>query len=433
MGFSVVIDQNNTIVSSSEPAIVNDGIVMFFSGVVYNEEYIKSTHRITAHSTAEMFLEILKSHADIPSIISKINGIFSLVIVDDTTKTIVAFRDRNGLGSLRYSFDINNSITFRDSVFNGNNYMPIQEVPPGQILIFLCGEVVNKITYNDYEKQGNYWLDIRDKYLVTKYRSKFKTVVPQLSHLNTDQIIENSPLLLETTNYPEKVEMFKFLQCVRAFEQSEYEKLNSLLRRAVSVITSFVKDEIYVFLNNDVSTICLVHILKSIKARFKTFSVHKEFEEAIPPRASIVFDTDHTKIFYDPVTIMYEIGQYTEIENGENIIPTFVFCKHIGTLSECPQAILPTLANELFSKPTNRLSMIISKPVLETSVCTEKFNVQVHYPYADIHVVKFALFLNAGYKNYMGKTQSRCVLKIVASHEIEDKELIDIIFSDRVV
>lgn len=386
MVFAITIDQSdNKIIKSTTPTVQSDHLLLFFSGTIYNHAYLKAVYKLESNTVEEIVFEIFKTQTDIGSIIPKINGIFSIVVVDKAADSIIAIRDRNGFGMIRRRIETSGNYTITDeSLVNEMLYSEL--LSPGEIVIFDKHSSLSSTTYNDYEKQWQYWQGVRNRYVVTKHGPRFKGIAQSVSHLTTDQIIEFSSEILTRTNYPEKVEMFKFLQCVKMFEACEYSKLTELLKRALkAIVSSAGNTELCVLLDDSVSTTCIVVLLREIGVtNFKTFSVHNEFEKIFIPAIVSTLKTDHTPILYNPRTTP--------------VVSTYIFCKHVGQLSDTPTVLLPTLASEIFSEnPVADLTSETTRTmILKTTECIDKFNLSAHYPYGDIHVIKYALFLKNG-------------------------------------
>ena len=447
--FTVTINQNdNSIVSETLPTAECEHIALYFSGTVYNKNYIKKTYNIVQNEIDDVLLEILKTQRNLPEVVSKINGIFSILVYDKSSKTIIAVRDRSGFGALSYKLNDDGSFTFSNISTPVSTTTPV--VPVGNFLIFYNNDAVSLVNYNDYEKQGKYWLNIRNRYLVSKHRCKFKAIAKSLESLTTDQILTFADDIIRGTAYPEKVDMFKFLQYAKLFAICEYTKLYNLLTISLKSIVNVSDNNICVLLNDDVNTIALAVILKELKVSFKTFSIHDEFSKITVPYASTYLNTNHTVITYNTLIIRSEIEEMfktSEKVTIASILPTYVFCKHLSKTFENTNAILPTLADEIFGGGFNTTSItpelasqltvnrIISASdivVPETRHCVQKFNIKAHYPYGDIHIIKYALFINNSPVLYKGNLQSRMILKkaIITPGLIEDTKLINIIFSD---
>lgn len=412
MVFSVTVNQENKIIKSTNPVVDSDDICLFFSGIIYNKDFLKREYTLESNTPECIIHELFKIQKYLPKIISLINGIFSIVVIDRTTNTLVAIRDRNGVGNLIYYLEPSGDFTFSDTVLDKTvNYRSIN---PGEIVSFNDGEITDRNIYNSYEQQYEYWQSVRDRYVVTKHKQRFKNI--GIAGLTTDQIISFSNVLIDRAKYPEKVDMFKFIQAVKLFEICEFTKLYDLMKRAVKIIVDMNRNAcFFVLLDDSVETIFLIILLKEFEVEIKTFSVHDEFEFITPPRVVGILNLeDHSMITHNSATTRTEINSVFGFQPSLKTELVYVFCKHIGQVSEAPVAMFTTLAEDFFTG--NIISNLTSSnSVFETSLCLEKFNIEGHFPYADIHLGKYCLFLNNRPRVVRERQQEKYMLKIAFS------------------
>jgi len=440
MVFEITINKDREIVKSPQPSIECDRLVLFFSGIIYNKEFLKRSLRLEGNTIEEVLLEIFKTRPTLAEVVSKINGIFSIIVFDKDTGMIMALRDRNGFMKLKFISMEDGAYSFSETIGD--------DITPGIIFIFSrYGE--SSIKYNDYARSGKYWNDIRNRYITTKYKAQFKEISNSLAHLTTDQIIDFSPQLLQRVEYPEKVNMFKFLKRADMFKVCEYAKLRQVLLSSIkSIVNSFFKDDvIYILLDDDISTISIALLLSELGISFKTFSIVEEFKNHKQPYISTFLKTDHTVLPYNPTIIKYEIEDTLKTADNitiASVLPVYVLCKHINSLAETnANLILPTLSNEIFGGSfdssvddytayevtINRLVEAPNFIIRETASCVDKFSLRAHYLYNDINICNYILFLNNKPRLVKGELQTRFNLKMAFS-DVEDEELRSIIFSD---
>lgn len=448
MVFNVTINRNCEFInSSSQPSLECDRIALFFSGTIYNKGFLKRTLNLASNTTEEMLFEIFKTHTRLQDIIARINGIFSIVVVDKSTGMIMALRDRNGFSTLRYINILDDVYSFSDTTSTNGT-----DIEPGVIYGFsVLNDLIKTVRYNDYTEVGRYWREIRNKYIITKYKNQFKDIIAPISHLTTDQIIDFSKHIIHNTEYPAKIDMFKLILRVDMFKACEYAKLRILFTITIKTILTQIfqpNDVIYVLADDDISTIAIILTLSELGVKFKTFSVYDETTEnpKIPYVVSLL-KTEHESMPYNLVLVKNDIATTINTTDSiaiANTLPVYMLCRYAGSSMETNiNLILPTLSNELFGGSfdssvadefarditINRLIEAHRFTILETIKCVEKYNVRAHYPYNDIHLTKYALFLNNKPRDINGKLQTRSNLKMAFSN-VEDEKLLDLIFSD---
>lgn len=441
MVFKVTINKDGSLSNFSHPAVECERIVMFFSGIIYNTGFLKRSLGLSSNSTEEVLHEIFKTQGNLPEIMVKINGYFSIVLFDKNTNMTMAVRDRNGFGRLKILSTDDGTYSFSDTLGD--------DVEPGVIFIF-HNDGMKTFRYNNYSEMGKYWNDIRNKYIFTKYKSQFKEIISPLSHLTSDQIIDFSSVIMKNTDYPAKVDMFKFMKRVEMFKACEYTKLKHMCRTAMKSILNSVSQNnvIYILLDDDIATIAIAMLLNEAGVPFKSFSVCEETADVITfPQSAVCLKSNHTVIPYNMALIKSEIENLLNTKDSitiGTILPTYVMCKHIDLTCENAELILPTLANELFGGSfdssvddyfahqitINRLSEAHRFIINETTCCVDKFNLRAHYLYNDIHIIKYVMFLNNKPRVFNNRLQTRMNIKMAFSDVDDDKLLYELVFSD---